>query len=484
MLQHEVSRVNFAFSMRYQIINTIIVVLLGAVLTWIGWYLTEKIVQVPYMDEIFHVPQAIAYGQGRFEHWDSKLTTPPGLYLFSLPFLKSGIASDLLILRWVNVFFGLSTFLTVASIIAKQERMFSKHTTTIITTTTTTIWSALNVLLFPVSFFFMFLYYTDSGSTFFVLLAYRMALNGATGWTLLASLAAILFRQTNAIWMLFNAGVCLIMNLSRGDERRQDLLVSVKQSSNSISVISSFIACCCLEKPFVTLKTIVPFALVLAGCFVYVRVFNDGSIVFGDKSNHISALNIPQLYYFVSFCVFFLSPWLLLHGSLVIKRLSVVKWILALPWMVLSVHHYTWEHPFLLSDNRHFTFYIWRWIFRRHWAVRYAIVPLYAFFGAVLERTVKISCDVPLLFVAGLAVCSILALVPSPLLEFRYFIVPFILLRLLLGLLRARNLRATYTSLFLETIFFSAINVFVLYTFAYKPFKWPNEPDALQRFMW
>jgi len=33
----------------------------------------------PYIDEIFHVPQAQSYCKGRFEDWNDKITTPPGL---------------------------------------------------------------------------------------------------------------------------------------------------------------------------------------------------------------------------------------------------------------------------------------------------------------------------------------------------------------------------------------------------------------------
>lgn len=31
-------------------------------------------------DEVFHVPQAQKYCEGRFNEWDDKITTPPGLY--------------------------------------------------------------------------------------------------------------------------------------------------------------------------------------------------------------------------------------------------------------------------------------------------------------------------------------------------------------------------------------------------------------------
>ena len=34
-------------------------------------------------DEIFHIPQAQKYCQGKFREWDDKITTPPGLHVHS-----------------------------------------------------------------------------------------------------------------------------------------------------------------------------------------------------------------------------------------------------------------------------------------------------------------------------------------------------------------------------------------------------------------
>ena len=39
------------------------------------------------MDEIFHIPQAQRYCDGNFTQWDNKITTLPGLYLFSVGLL-------------------------------------------------------------------------------------------------------------------------------------------------------------------------------------------------------------------------------------------------------------------------------------------------------------------------------------------------------------------------------------------------------------
>ena len=49
--------------------------------------LVNKTVVEPYMDEIFHIPQAQRYCDGNFTQWDDKITTLPGLYLFSVGLL-------------------------------------------------------------------------------------------------------------------------------------------------------------------------------------------------------------------------------------------------------------------------------------------------------------------------------------------------------------------------------------------------------------
>ena len=35
------------------------------------------------------------------------------------------------------------------------------------------------------------------------------------------------------------------------------------------------------------------------------------------------------------------------------------------------------HHPFLLSDNRHYTFYVWRRVYMVHPIMPYALVPVY-----------------------------------------------------------------------------------------------------------
>ena len=58
----------------------------AAILGVIGDSVNRNVPQ-PYMDEIFHIPQARRYCDGNFTEWDSKITTLPGLYVFSFGLL-------------------------------------------------------------------------------------------------------------------------------------------------------------------------------------------------------------------------------------------------------------------------------------------------------------------------------------------------------------------------------------------------------------
>ena len=39
---------------------------------------------------------------------------------------------------------------------------------------------------------------------------------------------------------------------------------------------------------------------------------------------------------------------------------------------------FSYEHPYLLADNRHYPFYVWKNVFRYHSAVKYLLVPVYS----------------------------------------------------------------------------------------------------------
>ena len=65
--------------------------------------------------------------------------------------------------------------------------------------------SSLATASLPPLFFFNFLYYTDPGSLFFVLLMYLFDLEDHTYLAALFGFLSLLFRQTNIVWVFFVA---------------------------------------------------------------------------------------------------------------------------------------------------------------------------------------------------------------------------------------------------------------------------------------
>ncbi|KAF9893844.1 hypothetical protein FE257_010014 [Aspergillus nanangensis] len=103
-------------------------------------------------------------------------------------------------------------------------------------------------------------------------------------------------------------------------------------------------------------------------------------------------------------------------------------------------------------------------------------------------------------FVLVWLAATALSLITAPLVEPRYFIIPWVIWRLHLPRQptpqiyrekRSSNEKAsldakiaTNLPLFLESFWFLVINVVTGYVFLYKGFEWPQEPGKTQRFMW
>ena len=147
--------------------------------------------------------------------------------------------------------------------------------------------SAIELSLFPLLFFFHFLYYTDTGSVFWVLLSYLASRKKLYQIAAITSFIAITFRQTNIVWMM------LIMGLE---------IVDLLKNKNSNPNFKEFILFV-INDYVLLIKKLWGFLLngVLFGLFL---IWNKG-IVIGDKSNHVAAFHVPQIYYFAVFLVFF-----------------------------------------------------------------------------------------------------------------------------------------------------------------------------------
>ncbi|EXJ80997.1 hypothetical protein A1O3_07285 [Capronia epimyces CBS 606.96] len=507
--------------------------------------LVNQLVPVPYLDEFFHVPQVQAYWSGKWSHWDPKITTPPGLYIFSY-----GLNSfrDLFYLdfkpslnewRFTNVLL-LYMLLVALYILTAVEKKTVNHAGI--------LQREFSIVMFPLIFFFSALYYTDLFSVFTVVLTHIFwsARSSADGGRkvlyqalhLVAGLVSLATRQTNIFWVaVYLGGLQVVESVKHqiGPDKVHDPPVSEASfedyATTSISLAQAGIA---MIPPL--LLDLWPQVSLLAAFTAFV-IWN-GGVVLGDKDNHIATMHLPQMLYIWPLIIFFSWPVMLPQLSYIPAlrtrppRLSTSLTLLAL--MLVTVNLNTVIHPFTLADNRHYTFYIFR-ILRQHWFLKYAAVPVYyicaclvigALGGATREPrpvppqksqirllyghdTVRVSW-----ILVWLAATS-LSLVTAPLVEPRYFLLPWLTWRLAVpestpvpvqqstaparqikdsshgapasrftcSLQAVLRLAASYSTA-LELVWYLLVNMVTCYVFLYKGFEWPQEPGNTQRFMW
>lgn len=184
-------------------------------------------------------------------------------------------------------------------------------------------------------------------------------------------------RQTNIVWILFALGTSTLeelrtLGLTNGPLEYD----SAKAQLNSIGNL-----------PW---KGVVGTVIKLVGSFSPVAILSvtfflrNGRIVLGDQDNHQASLHWAQPLYCVIMLTMFAWPALLssISGTSIT---SFAQWVRSLPLLFLltlislaAIHYGTIAHPFLLADNRHYTFYIWRKIINRTWYARYILAPGYA----------------------------------------------------------------------------------------------------------
>ena len=243
-------------------------------------------------------------------------------------------------------------------------------------------------------------------------------------------------------------------------------------------------------------------------------VFFNGGVVLGDKANHKPTIHGAQLLYLtvLSAAPFEMRnlslglPRTLRAGLGAATRAPLVALICA--GLAFGGAHLTYAHPFLLADNRHVTFYAWRYVLGRHWAVRYALVPGYLLLGWLLYPRIWRAQGALRAFF--LFACVGLVLVPTPLLEPRYFTLPALLLRLHApplqgarqwlppvrsppahpppadpGVIRVTCCSETMTCRRLsprQLLLFYAVNVGMFALFLGRPYTWGD--GTVARFMW
>lgn len=217
------------------------------------------------------------------------------------------------------------------------------------------------------------------------------------------------------------------------------------------------------------------YAVVGAGAVAF--VLYNGGIVVGDKSAHSACFHPAQLGYFSAFTLALASPHLV-SKTKVIEFLNAawnnkVRTVVSGVAFATLVHYYFHEHPYLLADNRHYTFYVWSRFFKRYNWFSYSLVPIYLYALWAIDSGVK---HMHWMLRCCLWFCIVVATVPQKLLEFRYFVVPFLLVRLHMK-------GESKLALAAEMLIYVVINAVTFYMFLYRPIFWPNVLEP-QRIMW
>ncbi|KAL9477493.1 hypothetical protein ACSS6W_007334 [Trichoderma asperelloides] len=331
-----------------------------AAIVWLGK--VSEIVPEPYLDEVFHIPQAQRYCKGKFLEWDDKITTPPGLYWISILIPQAAKSSGLIAsyacdpetLRATNVIgvFVLSyiALLCREAIEARLHQAHSHPSTSISAASQYAAHTAFNIGLFPLIFFFSGLYYTDVMSTAVVLAAFLNHLHRigrdqssflSDVTTILVGLCSLAMRQTNVFWVVVFMGGLEAVHAVKSLRPKaivqpymtslseqllfffkrwavghvHDLPLNMAYPEDMLFTAASLIVAA-LCNPIRIIRQIWPYFTVLAAFAGFVAW--NGGVVLGDKSNHVATIHLPQMLYIWAFFGFFSLPLFVPYAILAI----------------------------------------------------------------------------------------------------------------------------------------------------------------------
>ncbi|CCE61582.1 hypothetical protein TPHA_0A05070 [Tetrapisispora phaffii CBS 4417] len=484
------------------VLNIIIYAFLLIYFSVTFWYLTTRVVPYLFIDEVFHVTQTIRYIKGDWFYWDPKITTPPGLYI--LGYLNYQIVkmftswSTTTLLRLVNLIGGT---VILPAVVLRPLFLFNAIG----------FWP-ITLISFPLMTTYYYLYYTDVWSTIFIMQSLNVIITLPLGenysiW-LSAFFAGIscLFRQTNIIW----CGFIMVLAIER-----RAMIQKEFNTHNFNNYLKAFIY------SVDEFKTVVlPYMINFILFFIY--LLWNRSITLGDKSNHSVGIHLVQIFYCIFFITIFSLPlWLsknFILGYLRRWNVKFIQSIFEIIGIIIIIRYFTKVHPFLLADNRHYTFYLFKKIIgNQRRLIKYGLMSLvYHFsiftyvelmrtceltFHPILPLPIKETITLPVQLThiswTALILCTIVTLVPSPLFEPRYYIIPYYFWRIFVTCnaepiigdiqppptgLPPITIAATNRLLF-EFLWFMLINIMTLIVFIKYEFSWYTEQFP-QRIIW
>lgn len=375
-------------------------------------------------DEGFHFEQLRRYTVGEYGI-DDQLTMFPGYHaVLGLLSALAGI-HELNFYRLINIFFSLlsvAVFRKVLSILHPKEGGAR----------------VIQYMFLPILFpYFLFLY-TDAFSLLLVLMAFWATLRRRYALAGLAGIASMAVRQNNILWLLFFFLALFWIELP-GFARM------IPQRYRPVRVKIFIAAHRSKIGAWILLNATTIFAVGF-GLFAAFVVWN-GGVAIGDKESHpFPSFHVGNIYFCLFLAFFIFLPLHLGNASLIIQRLRSSR-LLGPSFVVLFLifmltfnndHWYNQGLDSVYMRNRILSYFTETPLTKMLFFVpvglsflSFAVTPLVQPFGKLLSPI------------------TILYLIPSWLIEQRYYFVPFTLFLLLRGerSTRLENVSAIYSVL-------------------------------------
>ncbi|GJQ10747.1 hypothetical protein GpartN1_g2538.t1 [Galdieria partita] len=381
---------------------------------WVNMLIFNVLQPKPYMDEELHMEQAQRYCKGHLSSYDSRISTPPGLYLW--PWLLSILAKLLFVsgldsficsvlsLRLICVCFALLLWLELKNWSRLSRRRISSIQLLF-------LWSH------PILFFYYFFYYTDVPSLYFGLHCLRSSYERLPIKAAFFATLATLHRQTSLVYHLVS---CLILT-----SHLLDCSAEMRSSSNIVSFLAKLLDNI-MVNPLACFHMCWPHLVCLIGYGLW--LIQRGTVAIGHAEHHRIIFHPTMILYFLCYELLFYPPSVFqVVRFLKSLRRSPLYWQFMSIVFFMCLRYYVYLHPFLLSDRRHYTFLFVRLVFQKSKYLKYVII----LFGLVsvysmeekllrlrvLERTyLTLLIGIPFTFI--------------PLLELRYFVPNYIIIHL------------------------------------------------------
>lgn len=326
----------------------------------------------------------------------------------------------------------------------------------------------------PPLYFFAHIYYTDVPSITMILAMLLFSLLQCHKLSTIFAAFSVMMRQTNVVWVAGALGVHMVdkmmlrvyPKMRRGNATFSNFLFALRAHLKKPRLL--------LELIGGSIRDLYGYIAVVFG-FIGFLVYN-GSIVVGDKTAHEASIHIPQVFYFSLFVlVFGASLWIpqLLNVNKFFKSWKYPLSVIVLSvFVALCVNYNTIVHPYMLADNRHYTFYIWNRFYGRYELARFAVIPVYIFGLTTIFNSLDGSIGFKIFFI----ISSALTMCLQQMIELRYFLIPFLILRL-------NQTKVTKKWTAIELLGNLVINYLTFSIFFTTEIRWSDFID-IQRIIW